>query len=198
MLVTSDLSEICQAGFLNLSKNSASFKILFSQDAIDKIFRKILINSLQEKISLHDNKHPNYLLDDRLKRWLFALDIYLNDFTVLQKFIGRGFDYIPAYGNAFFNDSGRTDYPHNPLLSTLLYSGITGLTIYLLFLIQSLILYFRFIRYHLIFFVFYILTIFYVFFSCNSHFDLPIFTFLSIIPFITRYIVKKEQEKTVL
>ena len=133
------------------------------------------------------------LMSNRITRWRFALIYYFNDYNVTEKLFGGGFDYIPAYGQEFFDDPNHMDYPHNTIISAFLYSGIVGGIIYIVFLLQSFYYYFKYRKYHMMFLIFYLLTFYYVFFSSNSHFELPLFTFLSIIPFFTRYIVKKEQ-----
>ena len=60
----------------------------------------------------------------------------------------------------------------------------------MLFLIVGLYKYFKNYKFHFIFLNLYILVAFFAFFSGDSHFNIPIFSFLSIIPFFTDYLVK--------
>ncbi len=131
------------------------------------------------------------LTSSRIDRWRFSYEYYIKNYNCLEKTFGGGFDYLKAFGSTFFNDPDHMDYPHNTLISSVLYSGILGGIIYLIFIIQSLRLYFKFRKYNFEFFLFYLVTFFFVFFSSNSHFELPLFTFLSLIPFLVNYLAEK-------
>jgi len=122
----------------------------------------------------------------QFEKWEFALDYYLQK-PVLAKIFGGGFDYYPVFGKRFFNDSTYQDYPHNPVLSALLYSGILGAVFLLFFLFISFyysVLYFK--KYPLFSLMLFVCTLF-IFFSGNSLFSVPIFLFLFSLSFLIRH-----------
>jgi len=141
-----------------------------------------------KKDSLSININENHLFGNRYVRWEYAYN-YFENYTIIQKLFGKGFDYIPAFGEHFFRDKNHMDYPHNPIIASILYAGIFGGILYIIYLLQSICFYFRYIKVIMLFFIFYLITFFFSFFSGNSHFELPLFTFLSLVPFYTRYIL---------
>ncbi|MBN4072120.1 O-antigen ligase family protein [Flavobacteriales bacterium AH-315-E23] len=74
-------------------------------------------------------------VESRKVRWELAVDIY-KQHDQNQKMIGSGFDYLQVYEAHFTYMHNRPDYPHNPFLSALLYSGIMGLSVFVLFILQ--------------------------------------------------------------
>ncbi len=177
------------------------FQMISNQNLQLNILSKFLSLSYSQKEqnNLNDTleivRSSDQLVAGRVDRWRFAFEYFNKKYDGFEKIFGGGFDYLQAYGLTFFNDPDHMDYPHNTLISSVLYSGILGGIIYLAFLFQSFYYYFKYRKYHFIFLVFYLLTFFYVFFSSNSHFELPLFTFLSIIPFYTHYIALKEKKQ---
>src|SRR4030042_2910807 len=75
--------------------------------------------------------------DLRYARWQFALQLFTKEYNWKQKIFGGGFKFLNWYSYYFYNDKTRIDYPHNPYLHVLLYSGIVGLTLYVLLLFQT-------------------------------------------------------------
>jgi len=130
----------------------------------------------------------NNLTYSRLERWRYATYVWDSAYNTSQKLFGRGFDYLHWYAQKFYpNKSDRkTDYPHNPIISSFLYSGIVGGVVYVAFLLSSILLYWKQRKRLGIFLIIYLIMAFFSFFSGNSHFSVPIFTFLSILPFATR------------
>jgi hypothetical protein len=61
-------------------------------------------------------------LDSRVRRWDFAFSM-LGDWRV---WTGNGFDYLQLFG-CEFGDCRSASYPHNPLISALLYAGVPGM-----------------------------------------------------------------------
>jgi len=149
-----------------------------------------------ESDSLVITPSKNVLAGGRIDRWRFAYQYFKKEHNTYEKLFGGGFDYLQAYSITFFNDPEHMDYPHNTLISSVLYSGILGGIIYLVFLLFSFYYGFKYRQHHGMFLIFYLLTFFFVFFSSNSHFELPLFTFLSIVPFFTHYIILKEKKRT--
>ena len=129
-----------------------------------------------------DSSSDNFL-SDRLMRWKFALQIYTKEFNFKQKVFGGGFNFLNWYGYYFIKDKTASDWPHNPFLSILLYSGILGLILYLFLLCKVLYYYIKYIREYLIFFIFFLITFFFSFFSAGSPFDPPIMGFFIMLPF---------------
>jgi hypothetical protein len=127
----------------------------------------------------------------RTARWSFALKIYTQEYSWFKKIFGSGFNFLNWYGYAFYGDKKRSDYPHNPFLSVLLYSGILGLFIYLIFIYKVFQYYIKYFKEYKILSVFFIITFFFSFFSAGSPFDPPIMGFFVILPFFIHSVHKK-------
>lgn len=128
----------------------------------------------------------------RIRRWQFALQIFEKEYTWKQKIFGSGFDHLNWFGYYFLNDKTKSDWPHNPFLSILLYSGIIGLLVYIFFLYKVFYYYIKYIKEYPLLFIFFLVTFFFSFFSGGSPFDPPVMGFLVILPFFIHYIHKKE------
>jgi hypothetical protein len=138
------------------------------------------------------------LFHERKSRWLFAKEIWKTKFSSMNKLFGHGFDYLQWYGEKFLGNSGNYDWPHNPFISILLYSGIVGLLLYILLLIRVVILYVRYkSKYGVAFFGF-LVTFFFSFFSGSNPFDPPIMGFFILLPFFIHSIHKNEKRKNEL
>lgn len=152
-----------------------------------------LVSSYQNK---HDSIHAdediidqlleNRFTGERIARWQYAYKLY-REYPTFNKIFGSGFTYMNQFGEKFYKKENKTDYPHNPIISAVLYSGLLGGLFYIYFLFTSLYYYLKYLRHHWIFFILYLLTFFFVFFSGNTHFDVPVFSLLSLVPFMTRY-----------
>ncbi len=120
------------------------------------------------------------------EKWEYAIEMFGNQ-SFNQKLFGNGFHYLANYGETFYNDATRFDYPHNPILSALLYSGIIGAIFAFLFLFISvyygLLYFYKYPLYALMLFVSFI----FVFFSGNSLFSVPVFLFLFSLSFLIRH-----------
>lgn len=126
----------------------------------------------------------------RTARWYYAWLIF-KDYPWYKKIFGGGFDYLEKFGSEF--GVSKFDYPHNPIISSFLYSGIIGGLFYIYFLILVFWYYWKYRKHILVFFLMYLVTFSFCMFSGNSHFSVPIFTFLSLIPFLTKYYVNKKK-----
>ncbi len=183
-----------------LSEYSHSSITLFGMGLINNFYTNnnmdIANDTLEKRISDEYIKslEKNKFSGGRTARWYYGWVIF-KDYPWFKKLFGGGFEYMEMFGKKF----GRVkyDYPHNPIISAFLYSGIIGGVCYICFLILSFWYYWKFREHHMIFFIMYLVTFFFVFFSSDSHFDTPIFAFLSIIPFFTRYLVTKEMNKSI-
>jgi hypothetical protein len=135
----------------------------------------------------------NKIIGNRKSAWLYSYKLYLS-FDLNAKIIGDGFNYLSKFGMRYHGNPQRLDYPHNPIISSFLYSGIIGGLFYIYFLIMVFWNYWKYRKYHMVFFMMYLVTFFFMMFSGNSHFSVPIFTFLSLVPFLTKYYVDKEEK----
>lgn len=126
----------------------------------------------------------DYLFGPRTARWRYALDLWQTRYNTKQKIFGQGFKYLEWYGEKFYNNPNRHDFPHNPIISSFLYSGIIGGIVYIIFLIMSLWLYWKKRKTMGIFFIMYLCCMFFSMFSGSSHFSFPLFAFLSFLPFV--------------
>ena len=126
----------------------------------------------------------NYFTAPRTIRWRYALELWQTRYTTKQKIFGQGFMYLEWYGEKFWNNPKRYDFPHNPIISSFLYSGIIGGVVYIIFLIMSLWLYWKKRKTMGIFFIMYLCCMFFSMFSGSSHFSFPLFAFLSFLPFV--------------
>ncbi len=126
----------------------------------------------------------NYLTRTRTDRWRYALELWQTRYDTKQKIFGQGFKYLEWYGEKFWNNPDRHDFPHNPIISSFLYSGIIGGVVYIIFLIMSLWLYWKRRKELSIFFIMYLCCMFFSMFSGSSHFSFPLFAFLSFLPFV--------------
>ena len=122
-------------------------------------------------------------LSQRSTRWEMALQLFKNEFNWPKKIFGGGFNFLNWFGEYFFKDKKSSDWPHNPFLSVLLYSGVVGLTLYLILLYKVFRLYFLNIRELYLYFTFFGIALFFSFFSAGSPFDPPITCFLVLLPF---------------
>lgn len=126
----------------------------------------------------------NYFAASRTDRWRYAYELWQTRYDIKQMIFGQGFKYLEWYGEKFWNNPQRYDFPHNPIISSFLYSGIIGGVVYIAFLIMSLWLYWKRRKELGIFFIMYLCCMFFSMFSGSSHFSFPLFAFLSFVPFI--------------
>jgi len=141
-----------------------------------------------------EDKYIKSLSEDKFKggrtaRWYFAWVIFKH-YSLHKKLFGGGFDYLEMFGKEF--GEAEYDYPHNPFISAFLYSGIIGGLLYILFMIVVFYQYIKYLRYHIFFFICFLVVFFFSFVSANTHFSIPIFAFFSFVPFLTKYLVDKE------
>jgi hypothetical protein len=147
------------------------------------------------KNDLQVSNSANDFSDGRISRWSFAIQIFLKEFNWRQKIFGGGFSFLNWYGYYFDRDKTISDYPHNPFLYILLYSGIIGLVLYIFLLYKVFYYYLKYSREAPLLFIFFLITFFFAFFSGGSPFDPPIMGFFAILPFFIHSIHKKEDQK---
>jgi O-antigen ligase len=105
-----------------------------------------------------------------------------SEYSFFNKLFGNGFSYLKKFGKKFYDSEDVYDYPHNLLISTLLYSGVIGFLIYIGFLFTILRLYIKYRKALLYLFILFLFTGIFVSISGNSHFSIPSFNFISLIP----------------
>jgi hypothetical protein len=160
--------------------------------------RNLALNFISEDTTYYPYKAKivldtisNSFIGDRVLRWEFALKIFSNEYNWKQKIFGGGFNFLNWFGYYFDRDKTRSDYPHNPFLSVLLYSGIIGLIFYLILMYKVFYYYVKYFKEHKILSIFFIITFYFSFFSAGSPFDPPIMGFFVILPFFIHSIHKK-------
>lgn len=128
----------------------------------------------------------------RLDRWRYAVYLYRYEYKWWQKIIGGGFGYTRKFAKEF-NDPDEYDYPHNPFLGVLLYSGILGLIAYIWFLYKSVYYYWIYRKEYWTLGLAFCASFFFAFFSANTPFDPAIMGILTILPYFIHYYTLKEQ-----
>jgi hypothetical protein len=128
--------------------------------------------------------------DDRLSRWQFSLKIFKSEYNWSKKLFGGGFNFLNWYGYYFYGDKRKSDYPHNPFLHILLYSGIIGLILYFILLYKVFYYYLKYSNGYNILFTFFLITFFFTFFSGGNPFDPPIMGFFILLPFFVHSVLK--------
>ncbi len=83
---------------------------------------QIMIESYQARARSMVTSKDMFNASARLDRWLFAVELSRQRRTA---WLGGGFDYQRAFSCKFV-DCALADYPHNPVLSALLYGGIVA------------------------------------------------------------------------
>lgn len=137
------------------------------------------IDRLKTRFETLQLENADHSFSQRTDRWDYAFDL-MAERNISQMALGAGFDYLPKYAQVFAPEI-EEDYPHNPFISAMLYSGLLGVVpVFLLFaysvykMIQNrkLLSVLPFI---------YIITWFYVFISYNSIFAVDIFVMLMLL-----------------
>lgn len=138
---------------------------------------------LREKFRISKDKETFF--DTRFLRWKASLE-YFKTFNIKEKIFGKGMEYTRVFPLLFYNGHQLKgiDYPHNPIISAFLYSGIIGGLIYIIFLVVSFIRYWKQRENLWIFGIIYLLIFFFTFFSGNTHFSVPALAIFSLIPFM--------------
>jgi hypothetical protein len=144
------------------------------------------------------NDPDNLFSGGRLQRVNFGIKIFSERYSTLKKIIGGGFDYLWDFGNEFYfknNHRFYFDYPHNPILSAFLYSGILGGLSMICFFFMTFLNFIKGFRSLIYFICLYVIIFFFAFFSGNSIFGNPEFVFVSLIPFYFTAVRHKGNQK---
>jgi hypothetical protein len=152
-------------------------KFISEDPAYSRLKSRIVIDTIRDNF-----------ISMRIVHWNFAWQIFTCEYNLKQKFTGEGFRFLNWYGDYFMNDKTASDWPHNPFLSVLLYSGILGLLFYLFALFRVFYVYIKFIKEYPVIFLCFLLTFFFTFFSGSSPFDPPVMGFFFMVPFLIQHI----------
>ena len=131
------------------------------------------------------NDPENRFSGGRIQRINYGIKVF-SGYSGIRKVIGGGFDYLWDFGNEFYQRNLNRfyyDYPHNPILSAFLYSGVLGGLCLIWFYIMTVIFFIRSFRRLFYFVCLYSVIFFFAFFSGNSIFGNPEFVLISLIPF---------------
>lgn len=144
------------------------------------------------ELSMQNNRFAG----PRIDRWRYAFYLYFNEYTITQKFFGAGFNYTKKFARKFHPDDTNRDfdYPHNPFLSVLLYSGLLGLIVYLWFFAKTLYLYYIYRKEYWLLGLVFLVAFFYSFFSSNSPFEPAFFGVMAFLPYLIHYTKKYRAE----
>ena len=141
------------------------------------------------QISTPDLPYEKTTYGSRTERWKYGLSLFSNEYSWPQKMFGNGFQYLKKFAIRFkviqFNPY---DYPHSPFISALLYSGIIGLLVILIYFGFSA--YYILINkiFHPVFLCFYGIVGFFSILSGNSYFSIPIFVALTLVPYFIAFL----------
>lgn len=112
---------------LLLTSTVFNVDINFESHAITQLTRRL--DSLQLD-SVNDSFE-----DSRGVRWRHAEQLY-GEYNPAEMIIGSGFSYLPDFGSTF--DQDEENYPHSPMHSALLYSGLLGVVTLISFVLWTL------------------------------------------------------------
>lgn len=133
----------------------------------------------------------NVFAGPRVERWRYAWYIFSTEYKWWQRIIGGGFGYTKKFANVFKVETGF-DYPHNPMISVLLYSGVLGLLLYLWILVDVFRYYWRYRKEHWQWMLCFYITFFFAFFSANGPFDPAVMGFFTLLPYFINHIHQTE------
>lgn len=131
-------------------------------------------------------------VESRRVRWNTAMNIYIKH-TPAQKMIGSGFDYMQRYEYKYSYLHHSPDYPHSHFLSALLYSGLIGLLVFVVFIFQVIILYAKNLQYDTFFASLFFLVFSFNLISGNTHFSGKLLAVLCLVPLIYTNVFSKSK-----
>ncbi len=138
------------------------------------------ITKLQYRLETLKLNQAQDSFSERTTRWEYATQRY-NESNPIQLLFGSGFDYLPDYAKKF-SPTLQEDYPHNPFLSALLYSGLVGALILITLFLWAVLMIFknsRTLGMHYIFLFF--VSWFFILVSSNSFFSIALFVAMLLI-----------------
>jgi lipopolysaccharide/colanic/teichoic acid biosynthesis glycosyltransferase len=147
---------------------------------IETYIQKVFDDS---SLSVNENLKYNAFHVDK---WDYAWQLFQQR-SAAQKFLGDGFSYFQNFGQKYNGSLQEADYPHNPILSGLLYSGILGAIFISFFILVALYYGGKYFRKYPLYALMLFTSMLFVLFSGNSLFSVPIFLFLFSLSFMIRH-----------
>ncbi len=160
--------------------------ILYSKKLFQRKLKSEAKDSLANIFSTRMEKKNETLSTTRLVRYKLGWEIY-KKYDLLHLLFGNAMNYLDTFGKFFYSEiepDRDYDYPHNPIISTFLYSGLVGGLIYIWFLFQVFRMYYKHRKDLGVLIIVFLISFAFSFFSGNSHFSIPFFAILSFIPFL--------------
>ncbi len=148
------------------------------------------------KPEIDGNLSNNYFFSDRVDRYLFSFELWRKYYKWYNKIAGHGFDYLKWFGEKYLKIQDSNDWPHNPFIAVLLYSGIVGLLLYFWLLYNIVSIYVRLRKTIAIAFLCFIMTFYFSFFSGSDPFDPPIMGFFVLLPFFLNAVYKNDVQSS--
>lgn len=198
LLISTQIISIFRRKKNNLNKNFRllfyiiipSIIIILSVSKINPSLNSKLKSGYENKFIQDNNNSIEYKkalkLAFKYDKWEYAIE-YFSEQKLINKFFGGGFLYTEKFGEKFHSEIKGYDYPHNPVLSALLYSGLIGALFLLSFLLISLYYGFVYLKKYPLFSLMLFISSLFVFFSGNSIFSIPVFLFLFSMSFLVRH-----------
>lgn len=126
---------------------------------------------------------PHQAFAERSTRWEYSLQM-INERTPFEILFGTGFDYLPRFATRFDVRGGGEDYPHNPLISTLLYSGVLGAMWVFLYLGATFLTYWKYKSVDMYFFLVYFTALWFILPSFNTLFSGKLLVVSMVVPWL--------------
>jgi hypothetical protein len=140
------------------------------------------VESMQERfLTLAD---PAEAFNERSERWQYSLGI-MEQSSLEELSFGHGFDYLPRFASRFQTRT-EEDYPHNPVISAALYSGLIGAVWVASFLLISGIAYYVHRKEDIYFAILYFSALWFVMPSFNSLLSGKFLIWLLVTPWLVR------------
>jgi hypothetical protein len=126
---------------------------------------------------------PDMGFGQRTDRWRFATEL-IGESSTMELFFGQGFGYLHRYANKFQMLATREDYPHNPIISATLYSGLVGGFWVTSFMIMAVARYYKCRKTDTYFFALYFASLWYVLPSFHSFISGKFFGMFLLMPWL--------------
>lgn len=140
-----------------------------------------VFQSMQNRFQSLGKDHIFNSFKPRIMRWEYGMQL-VEEGELWQVVFGQGFGYLSKFSYEF-NTSGE-DYPHNPIISGLLYAGAFGaLMLLFLLILPAYYLFKYYYAYGWEFMALYCLSLLFLFMSSNSIFSNDLFMTIIVIVF---------------
>jgi len=127
---------------------------------------------------------PTAAFAERSERWTYSMDL-LEQSSLKQLLLGQGFEYLPHFASVFQTRTAE-DYPHNPIISAALYSGLVGAFIVIVLLVFAGYEFYRKRSIDKYFALIYFACLWFVLASFNSLFSGKCFMFMLLMPWVLK------------